>query len=54
MTGKEIKEKRKAKGWTQRELADLVGVTRETVTRWETEKMKPHPAAIRLLRMLLE
>ena len=54
MTGKEIKEKRKAKRWTQQQLADMIGVHQVTVARWETDANKPHPAVIRLLRMLLE
>lgn len=53
MTGKEIKEKRKAKGWTQQQLADEMGTHQITVARWETDKQKPHPSAIRLLKMLL-
>ncbi len=53
MTGKEIKEKRKAKGLTQDELANLVGVSRVTIARWETDKRKPHPAIFRLLQFLL-
>ncbi len=54
MNGKEIKEKREAKGWTQQQLADMIGVHQVTVARWETDKRTPHPAVIRMLRMLLE
>lgn len=30
-----IKQHRKAKGWTQQQLAEQTGVSRQTVTRWE-------------------
>lgn len=54
MTGKEIKDKRKAKGWTQKGLADFLGVHRVTVTRWETDDRKPHPVIMRFLGSLAE
>ena len=54
MTGKDIKDKRKAKGWTQKELADFLGVHRITVTRWETDEGKPHPVIMRFLGSLEE
>jgi transcriptional regulator with XRE-family HTH domain len=54
MTGKEIKEKRKTKGWTQQQLADVIGVHQVTVARWEIDQSKPHPAVMRLIKMLLD
>jgi len=36
MTAAELKTKREEIGWTQQKLADLLGVRRVQVTRWET------------------
>lgn len=35
-TGELIAESRKALGLTQKQLADLVGVTDKAISRWET------------------
>lgn len=35
ITAKSIREERKRRGWTQRHLADLVGVHQPTVARWD-------------------
>lgn len=40
--GTVIKEKREEKGLTQQELADMVFVTRQTVSRWETGVSYPN------------
>ena len=39
MTGKEVRAIRQRLGLTQSELADKVGVARNTVTRWELDMM---------------
>lgn len=36
MTGKAVKEARRHLGLTQKELAELLDITRPTVSRWET------------------
>jgi transcriptional regulator with XRE-family HTH domain len=39
MTGPEIRAAREARGWTQLELAQAIGVAFETVCRWEQGKL---------------
>lgn len=39
--GEKILNMRKARGWSQEELADRVGVTRQAVSRWEAGSAKP-------------
>lgn len=39
--GDKILNMRKARGWSQEELADRVGVTRQAVSRWESNSAKP-------------
>lgn len=34
-TGKRILELRQAKGWTQKQLAEMIGVTDKAVSKWE-------------------
>lgn len=41
MIGKNIKKYRKEKGYTQRELADLIGVSVQAVSKWETDAGAP-------------
>ena len=36
MTGKQLKKLRKARGWSQNELAKWLCVDRSAVTKWET------------------
>lgn len=44
-----IKRFRSAKDWTQEQLADKVGVTRSTVTQWETGWSQPRMGAVEKL-----
>jgi transcriptional regulator with XRE-family HTH domain len=39
--GKKIVEYRKARGWSQKHLADLMGVQQPAVALWEKEKAYP-------------
>ncbi len=39
--GQKILNLRKARAWSQEELADRIGVTRQAVSRWESDSAKP-------------
>lgn len=39
--GEKILNLRKARGWSQEELAEHIGVTRQAVSRWESDAAKP-------------
>jgi len=49
---KQLKNLRKTKGWSQEKLARNLGVSLNTVQRWEMGKTKPSPLAIEKLREL--
>jgi transcriptional regulator with XRE-family HTH domain len=49
---KQLKTLRKTKGWSQEKLARNLGVSLNTVQRWEMGKTKPSPLAIEKLREL--
>lgn len=52
MTGIEIKELRKILGYTQARLAEEVGVTPNTVARYERDEFKPSAPVLKLLKLL--
>jgi putative transcriptional regulator len=52
MTGAEIKELRKSLGYTQARLAEEVGLTPNTIARYERDELKPSPPVLKLLRLL--
>ena len=54
MTGVEIRAFREKLGWTQMALAEAIGVTSNTVARWERGEMAISEPAARLLEKLAE
>lgn len=45
---------REAKGWTQQQLADAMGVPQSHVSRWETGKVTPKIATMEKIKSLLK
>lgn len=54
MSGVEIRALRGKLGWTQVALAEAIGVTSNTVARWERVEMAISEPAARLLEKLAE
>jgi len=52
ITAEQIKEKRKELGLTQKEMAELIGVSKPTVERWETSERPINGPVVLLLYML--
>jgi putative transcriptional regulator len=52
MTGAQIKELRKSLGYTQARLAEEVGLTPNTIARYERDELKPSSPVLKLLRLL--
>ncbi len=51
---KKIKSVRSKLGLTQEQFAAKVGVTFSTVNRWESEKSKPSPLAMRRIEEFIK
>lgn len=49
-----IKQCRVSKGWAQEELARHIGVSHNTVQRWEADKTTPSPLAMEKLQQILD
>ena len=49
MTGKFISQKRKEKNLTQEQLAEKLGVSNKTVSKWETGKCMPDYSVVKSL-----
>ena len=47
--GERIREARKAKGFTQKQLADKIGAKHNSISDWENKKNKPDPDTIEIL-----
>jgi transcriptional regulator with XRE-family HTH domain len=52
MDGAELRRIRDRLGWTQRRLAEELGVTENTVARWERDELGMRPTAERLIRRI--
>ncbi|ERT10326.1 helix-turn-helix domain-containing protein [Photorhabdus temperata] len=52
MTGAEIKQLRVQYGMSQAMLALALGMSKESVSKWEREEKKPSGPALRMLRIL--
>lgn len=52
--GEKIKEARKLKGFTQKQLAAKIGAKHNSVSDWENNKNKPDPDTIELLCGVLD
>ena len=52
MTGEQIKELRKSLGYTQARLAEEVGLTPNTIARYERDELKPSPPVMKLLKLI--
>ncbi|HVF51422.1 MAG TPA: helix-turn-helix domain-containing protein [Pyrinomonadaceae bacterium] len=52
MTAAQVKELRKALGYTQARLAEELGVTPNTVARYERGEFKPSAPVLKLLKLL--
>lgn len=48
-TPEEIKRRRQARGWSQQQLAEALGLSRRAVTNWETGNTEPRGANLRAL-----
>ena len=52
-TGEEVRFLRKSLGWSGSDFAKHMGVTEETISRWENDAAPIGPQADRLLRLLV-
>lgn len=51
--GENIYNLRKKKGFSQEELAEYIGVTRQTISNWELGSTSPNPEQLKLLSKVL-
>ena len=54
ITGKFIAQKRKEKNLTQEQLAERIGVSNKTISKWETGKCMPDYSVVKILCEELE
>lgn len=53
MFSAQLKKYRKNNGYTQKQLADVVGVTQQAVAKWETNKASPDPEMLQKISSIL-
>lgn len=49
-----IRQLREARGWTQLQLANEVGVTPSTIYNWESERFEPRASQLRVLARVFD
>lgn len=54
MLGENICKYRKKKGLSQEELAERIGVTRQTISNWELNETSPNTKQLKSLREILD
>jgi transcriptional regulator with XRE-family HTH domain len=52
MTGKDVLKLRRRCGWTQAKLAEALGVTANTVARWERDELGIREPVARLIQLI--
>ena len=52
--GEKIAEKRKLKGWSQEQFSDILGVSRQAVSKWETGEAYPDTEKIIKISVLFD
>ena len=53
MFSTQLKKYRKKNGYTQKQLAEAVGVTQQAVAKWETNKASPDPEMLQKISSIL-
>jgi len=51
--GEKIKQYRENNSYSQRDLAEILGVSIRTVVRWEQDKSKPNPEDVKRIASLM-
>ncbi len=51
--GSRLREVRQSRGMTQAELAEVLGVSRRSIIRWEHDTTEPHPGRMAFITQLL-
>lgn len=54
MYGKIIRQYRRARGYTQKELAEIMHVSEKTISSWEVDRTEPNMGDIELLADCLD